>query len=239
MMAEAAHELSKMDIVEYHFHQITTSPSEPKIWGNSLIDFGELCDDGNSVQGDGWDASCQIEYGFKWDNSKHPSFCFPYWGDGKRELLPFYEECDDENNLSMDGWDKSWRVETNYLWDNSTGVDIWKTKFLPPIITSSIFDLNKFQLITSFDQTMMTQNITEFDMSIDASGPNSPYLLSWSASFTQKKLVISFSVSPALLGGEKEKIIMQIINVQKFKSEYEIPMIAPQLLNYVVSITSN
>ena len=205
-----------------------------KIWGNSKIDTGEQWDDGNSVLGDGWDSKCQIEYGFKCDNSKKPSFCYPHWGDGKRDLAPFYEEWDDSNNLSMDGWDGNCKVEKNYVWDNSTGIDICKTIFTAPIIATNILDIKSFQITLSFDQVMLNQNLTDFDLNLDVIGPNSPYSVSWSASFIKKNIIISFSFTPLLIGGVNEKIILQIINVQRFKSEHDIPMISPQLFSYIV-----
>jgi cysteine-rich repeat protein len=40
------------------------SAEQPPICGDSTLDIGEMCDDGNSTNGDGCSASCQVEAGF-------------------------------------------------------------------------------------------------------------------------------------------------------------------------------
>ena len=87
-----------------------------------------------------------------------------------------------------------------------------------------------FQITVEFDQVMMKENLTDFDMSIDISGPNSPYSISWSSNFDKKNLIISFSSSPVLLGCIGEIIRLQLIDVRKFKSEHNISMLASKEL---------
>ena len=42
----------------------TCSAEQPPVCGDSILDLGEMCDDGNSINGDGCSASCQVESGF-------------------------------------------------------------------------------------------------------------------------------------------------------------------------------
>ena len=84
----------------------------------------------------------------------------------------------------------------------------------------------------------MNQTISSFDANVDVSGPNSPYTVSWSTSFSEKQLTVSFSVSPQLIGGVSETILLQLITVTKFKSEHQISMISPKQFTYTVSAFS-
>ena len=58
--------------------------------GNSTVEAGEACDDGNITDGDGCDSQCQIE---------HPP---PVCGDGTVDMR---EACDDGNTDDGDGCD--------------------------------------------------------------------------------------------------------------------------------------
>ncbi|MDZ4216723.1 MAG: DUF4215 domain-containing protein, partial [Candidatus Gracilibacteria bacterium] len=69
--------------------------SAAAVCGNGIIEFGETCDDGGIIPGDGCDATCQIE---------PPPLC----GDG---VLDVGEECDDGNILPGDGCDASCQIE--------------------------------------------------------------------------------------------------------------------------------
>ena len=64
--------------------------------GDGIVDpsFGEICDDGNNVAGDGCDPSCQ-------------SVC----GDGRVDLG---EECDDGNTIAGDGCEPTCKITANY-----------------------------------------------------------------------------------------------------------------------------
>ena len=207
-----------------------------RICGNAKIDTGEQWDDGNYNLGDGCNAQWGLESGYKWDNFyDKPSFWYPIWGDGKRDGAPYNEEWDDGNNIDLDGCDGAWKVEKNYLWLNSSGIDVWVTTYSPPVIKSNSFDSKTLQITIEFDQVMKNQNLTDFDMSIDISGPNSPYDISWSAKFDKNNLIISFGSTPVLLGGLGEIIRLQLIDVKKFNSEHDISMLASSLFTFEVS----
>ena len=208
-----------------------------RVCGNSKINDGEQWDDGNYNLGDGWNAQCGVESGYKWNNfSNKPSFCYPIWGDGKRDGAPYNEEWDDGNNIDLDGWSGKWKVENNYIWSDSSGIDVWVTTYSPPVIKSATFDSKSFQITIEFDQIMKKQNLTDMNMIIDISGENSPYTVSWSANFDKKNLMISFSSFPVLLGGIGEVVRLQLIDVTKFTCEHDISMLASSLFTFNVGL---
>ncbi|MFC1655311.1 DUF4215 domain-containing protein [Patescibacteria group bacterium] len=63
------------------------------VCGNNIKEAGELCDDGNTVSGDGCDSSCQVE-------AVLIDPVFVECGNGSLEIN---EECDDGNTTSGDG----------------------------------------------------------------------------------------------------------------------------------------
>ena len=73
---------------------------------------------------------------------------------------------------------------------------------------------------------MMKQELTRNDLALDIFGVNEPYFVTWSANFDQKKLIIDFTNSPALIGGLNEKINLELKNIKKFKSLYEISLLS-------------
>jgi cysteine-rich repeat protein len=66
--------------------------------GDAVVDAGEVCDDGNSVNGDGCNGACAQEPGFTCAGS--PTVCAPICGDG---LVVGTEPCDDGNPANGDG----------------------------------------------------------------------------------------------------------------------------------------
>ena len=207
-----------------------------KTWGNGHIDSGEDFDDGNSMLGDGWDVNCKYEIGFKCHNyADKPSFWYPNWGDGIRDTTSYNEEWDDGNNIDFDGWSGKCKVEANYVWNHGVHGDVCETKYSAPVIKSSTFDSKPLQVTIEFDQIMLQQNLTSFEMSVDISGPNSPYSVSWTATFDKSNLRISFSSAPVLLGGINEIVLVQLIEVSKFKSEHSISIFSTNLFTFKVS----
>ncbi len=72
--------------------------------GDGIVDFatGEECDDGNAINGDGCNASCEVEsgWGCLTDFVNGTSDCQTFCGDG---LVRGAERCDDGNITSGDG----------------------------------------------------------------------------------------------------------------------------------------
>jgi len=68
---------------------ITFQFTPPAVCGNSVVDPGETCDDGNIVGGDGCSAACQTELGFQCIGT--PSVCTAICSDGIRLGT---EQCD-------------------------------------------------------------------------------------------------------------------------------------------------
>ncbi len=71
-------------------------PPPTAVCGNGTVESGETCDDGNTVAGDGCDASCQTET------------AGPVCGDG---TIDAGETCDDGNTVSGDGCDANCQTE--------------------------------------------------------------------------------------------------------------------------------
>ena len=116
--------------------------------------------------------------------------------------------------------------------------DVCTTIYKQPVILTTSFDPKTLKIVVEFDQVMLNQNVSSFDVNVDVSGPNSPYSVSWSASFSQKQFIVNFSMSPALLGDIGETVLLQLITVTKFKSEHEIPKAAPQQFTFSVAALS-
>lgn len=71
---------------------------------------GEQCDDGNTLPGDGCNATCQVETG--WACTGSPSSCSPSCGD---RIVTGSEHCDDGNVLPGDGCSTTCQVESGWL----------------------------------------------------------------------------------------------------------------------------
>ena len=95
----------------------TTPDTWIEIWGDGLK-FNTVTtywDDGNNINGDGWDSTCTIETGWTWTGGSSTSkdTWVDICGDGKRfSYLRTY--CDDGNTNALDGWDSSWNVEVGW-----------------------------------------------------------------------------------------------------------------------------
>jgi fibro-slime domain-containing protein len=80
--------------------------------GNTVIDPGEQCDDGNTAAGDGCSASCRIEPGWVCVTPGVPCLEQVYCGDGAVEPP---ETCDDGNSVPGDGCSGTCQTEPNYM----------------------------------------------------------------------------------------------------------------------------
>jgi cysteine-rich repeat protein len=100
------------------------------VWGDSLRDTGETCDDGNTSNGDGWSSTCTLEIGWNWagGSSSTPDTCSEVWGDGK---VVGTEVWDDGDSSDGNGCSSTWTVETGWnCWGGSptspdTCIEIW------------------------------------------------------------------------------------------------------------------
>ena len=92
--------------------RIHPADDEPVTCGDTFVDADEGCDDGDTDDGDGCDADCEVEAG--WNCSGEPSVCtegLPTCGDG---AIAAGEECDDEDTESGDGCDDDCQVEAGW-----------------------------------------------------------------------------------------------------------------------------
>lgn len=102
-------------ITQTNAETVTTSVTVIRC-GNSVIESGEQCDDGNAVSGDGCSSSCQLEG--------------PVCGNGVREDT---EQCDDGNGISGDGCSAACVVE-----GKRKGVYI-----PPPVVKTKVIAIGK------------------------------------------------------------------------------------------------
>ena len=96
-------------------------------WGNSLLNTGEECDDGNMVSGDGWSKLWAKETGFTCTapDTSNPSIWTTVCGDGIK--VAGKEKCDDKNTAPDDGWSANWIIEYGMKWvgGDLTKPDVW------------------------------------------------------------------------------------------------------------------
>ena len=102
--------------------------------GDGLRVTPEVCDNQNTVNGDGWSSdwlSIETNYfciggtwsskdvctlwnnGYYFNNSSFPTACVTIWGEG---FLVGTEQWDDENAVNGDGWSSTCTIETNKKW---------------------------------------------------------------------------------------------------------------------------
>ena len=117
--------------------------ANPIIWATHCGDGKragtEKCDDGNSLNEDGWSTDCSsIESGWVWSGGSptskdvwsfctsgfyqndvtNPTVWVPHWGDSK---VAGDEIWDDGNNVNGDGWGNNWKkIEDNWIWINGS-----------------------------------------------------------------------------------------------------------------------
>jgi fibro-slime domain-containing protein len=82
------------------------------VCGDSKVGFGEQCDDGNTVDGDGCSATCQVESGYVCGNVGSACTSLEYCGDGIVNTPG--EECDDGNLSPTDGCDGTCHTQPNF-----------------------------------------------------------------------------------------------------------------------------
>ncbi len=81
------------------------------ICGDGVIEAGELCDDGNTVAGDGCSSTCQIETGFTCMIPGQACTPLMFCGNG---VVDGQEACDDGNTISGDGCSSTCQIETGW-----------------------------------------------------------------------------------------------------------------------------
>ncbi|HSI05285.1 MAG TPA: hypothetical protein VLC93_12440, partial [Myxococcota bacterium] len=108
---------------ELPFENCQTCPGDCRCQrcGDGVVqgEDGELCDDGNPSDGDGCNASCVVEAGYKCAGA--PSVCARACGDG---VVDFdrNERCDDYNNVGLDGCSATCTVEAGSICTGSPSV---------------------------------------------------------------------------------------------------------------------
>lgn len=106
--------------------EVLTYIAPVHVCGDGVRTSTEVCDDNNTVGGDGCSSSCDaVELGFGCFSSNQADggtgvggldTCFPICGDGRRVIFGSKAEgCDDNNTASGDGCDVFCQVETGYV----------------------------------------------------------------------------------------------------------------------------
>ncbi|HEX2685808.1 MAG TPA: DUF4215 domain-containing protein, partial [Kofleriaceae bacterium] len=85
---------------------------DASLCGDSVLEAGERCDDGNTASGDGCSASCQIEPGSICISVGLPCLHQMYCGDG---IVDAPETCDDGNAVPGDGCSGTCQTEPNFM----------------------------------------------------------------------------------------------------------------------------
>jgi fibro-slime domain-containing protein len=103
------------------------TPGQPcvdqRVCGNNVLTSDEVCDDGNTVSGDGCSGNCKtIEPGWQCHVPGKP--CTPICGDG---TVQFGKPCDDGNTDSGDGCSSTCQVEPG-----------WSCNGAPSVCTKSV-----------------------------------------------------------------------------------------------------
>jgi cysteine-rich repeat protein len=88
---------SKTDNYKVRF-EVIMPPPPPPVCGNGVVEEGEQCDDGNTVDGDGCSANCTVE------TPPPPPCC----GNG---IVEQGETCDDGNTVDGDGCSSTCTIE--------------------------------------------------------------------------------------------------------------------------------
>jgi cysteine-rich repeat protein len=97
--------------------------------GKSIVARDGVCDDGNTVTGDGCSSICEVEEGYSWTNSGPltPHVCVDKWGDG----MIIDDKWDDGNTKDGDRCSSSCKKESGFDWieDALTGKSVWKEEW--------------------------------------------------------------------------------------------------------------
>jgi fibro-slime domain-containing protein len=82
--------------------------------GDAKLSYGEQCDDGNALAGDGCSATCQVEQGYRCPEVGKKCVLVAVCGDAKLSVADG-EQCDDANKTSGDGCSSTCFIEADYV----------------------------------------------------------------------------------------------------------------------------
>ncbi len=83
------------------------------ICGDGRLSYGEYCDDGNMVAGDGCTADCHVESGYACPKAGQRCALVEWCGDGQLSVANG-EQCDDHNTVGGDGCSGQCVIEANF-----------------------------------------------------------------------------------------------------------------------------
>ncbi|CAI2362650.1 unnamed protein product [Moneuplotes crassus] len=195
-----------------------------KSCGDQELDTGEQCDDGNLYDGDGCNKSCQIEGSFNCDNTQMPSKCTPLCGNGVKDAG---ESCDDKNSMKFDGCSETCQIEDSYEcnYNVTLGRDLCISTFFPPIIKNSKNNILSSEIQFTFNDTMGEFNFTGKEVSLSFTGPAFEYKCFAELSYiSETTLKLKYSISPSIIGGSNEELLVTFKEVKTFYSQNDIPI---------------
>ena len=88
-----------------------TAPNHPAVCGNSILETGENCDDGNNTGGDGCSSNCRRESGYACPTPGEACHESSECGDS---IVNGDETCDDGNSEGGDGCSSDCQTESGY-----------------------------------------------------------------------------------------------------------------------------
>ncbi|CAI2360304.1 unnamed protein product [Moneuplotes crassus] len=190
----------------------------------NLVD-NESCDDGNIFNGDGCSSECTIEPNNTCTQlDGEISICSPNCGNGVHDPG---ETCDDKNSMDFDGCNSACQIEPNFVcsYDSALARDLCISMFFPPIVSKNIHSVETFELVYTFNDSMVNYNFTGTDISMSVYSSMSSYDVTWLASFqSATELKVKYAITPLILGGNGEILEVSLDNVNAFISQDKIPI---------------
>ena len=134
--------------IETDFIWAGGSSKSPDKWyeicGNGIraSTYSLYWDDGNKIDGDGWDSNWRVEFEYAWTGGSISTADSwkEIWGDGIK-LNTNKTYWDDGNTINYDGWSSSCLIEDKYIWSGGsvTSKDIWVHIYVPspPIVAAT------------------------------------------------------------------------------------------------------
>jgi cysteine-rich repeat protein len=144
-----------------------------KVCGDSLPNAGEQCDDGNTVPGDGCDATCQVEAGSDCTAATPgipptPSMC--YVGVCGDSIASDGEACDDGNTTGGDGCSAVCSIEDGWECTAATPALDFPTLPIPSVCTVLVVDSDGDGVPDSSDNCPLIFNTDQADNDSDGTG---------------------------------------------------------------------
>ena len=197
---------------------VTTQDTWVTNWSDSIHAIGgEGWDDGNAVDSDGCDNSCNIEYKWSWrDDPLQRSVWQPMCGNGFNDHAD--EQWDDGNYDSGDGCSDQCVVEDTWEWinqDNDT-LDQW---YMQPKVTVSKISSDNVFTVTFSQKMVQFSPITDTDIEYWMTGPISNYQVTLESKFVDDYTVEIIVTTTTPFTGDNSEYLHLRFNETTFVSQ--------------------